>query len=101
MPYHHVSLISREFLMIQSIVQPDNGTLAAGTQVKRMLIAEDNYDLRRIFAKVFSNKHFDVHVVVDGREAISTLEQIMPDILLLDVNMPHVSGLEVLAHVRQ
>jgi len=68
---------------------------------KKVLIAEDNRDLRDIFSHTFNPRHFSVKVAVDGREALKQLEEELPDILILDVNMPYMTGLEVLTRVRQ
>jgi CheY-like chemotaxis protein len=68
---------------------------------KTVLIAEDNEDLRNIFAKTFDRIHFTVRLAEDGVEAIESLKADPPDILILDVNMPRVSGLEVLRYVRE
>ena len=67
---------------------------------KRVLIAEDDTDLRTIFAKIFSRREFEVQLAVDGQQAITALEQMLPDILILDVNMPYISGLDVLTYIR-
>ena len=71
------------------------------TRAKQILIAEDNPDLRAIFSVVFERSHFDVRVAIDGREAIAALEDALPDVLLLDVNMPHISGIDVMTYVRR
>lgn len=68
--------------------------------MKRVLIAEDNVNLRSIFEIAFE-AWFDVHLAEDGQAAIDHLLQDVPDVLVLDVNMPRVTGLEVLAFVRQ
>lgn len=68
---------------------------------RTVLIAEDNLDLRNIFAKTFERIHFAVRLAEDGIEAIESLKADPPDILILDINMPRVSGLEVLRFVRE
>ena len=80
-------------------LNPPNG--ATADNKKKVLIAEDNRDLREIFSHTFNPRSFSVKVAVDGREALSQLEQEIPDILILDVNMPYMTGLEVLTRVRQ
>ena len=66
----------------------------------RICIAEDNPDARAIFTTAFDSS-FLVHAVADGREALDSLHNMTPDVLVLDVNLPRVSGLEVLRRVRQ
>jgi CheY-like chemotaxis protein len=70
-------------------------------RMKRVLIAEDNPDLRFIFSTVFDQEGFETTTVFDGRDAIRVLSESLPDILVLDVNMPHISGLEVLSFIHK
>jgi CheY-like chemotaxis protein len=65
-----------------------------------VLIAEDNDDLCTIFAKVFRKTAFQIDTVQDGKQAIEYLNAKLPDIMILDINMPKISGLDVLAHAR-
>lgn len=66
---------------------------------KYVCIAEDNDDLRMIFEMAFANFGFNVHAVEDGRQAMQVLDEVVPDVLVLDVNMPHVTGLEIVRRV--
>ncbi|MBE2270337.1 MAG: response regulator [Anaerolinea sp.] len=75
-------------------------SFAEETRVKSVLIADDNFDLRVLFSAMFRRRGYDVRLVSDGREALAALETLVPDVLVLDVNMPNVSGLEVLRSVR-
>ncbi len=84
-------------LSVSEPIQPNTHSIPPK---KRVLIAEDNFDLRTIFSRIFTHKQFDVHLAVDGREAVAWLQNTLPDILILDVNMPHLSGLDVLTYVR-
>ena len=69
--------------------------------MKHICIVEDNPDLREIFTTVFDTAAYSVQSAVDGQDALELLAHSRPDVLVLDVNMPRVSGLEVLEHVRQ
>lgn len=67
----------------------------------QILIAEDHADLREIFATVLRRAGFSVDVAANGHEALEFLDRSLPDLLLLDINMPGPSGLEIIRHVRQ
>ncbi len=67
----------------------------------QILIAEDHADLRDIFATVLRRAGFSVNVAQNGHEAMEYLNRTLPDLLLLDINMPGPSGLEIIRHVRQ
>ncbi len=65
-----------------------------------VLIVDDDVDGCRPLARlleVVGHKPFFVH---DGRAAISLLDQLRPDMILLDVMMPGISGIEVLKTIR-
>lgn len=68
----------------------------------RMVIADDHALLRQGIKNVLSlEPDFDmVGEAADGEEAISKVESLKPDILLLDVNMPRMNGLEVTKRLR-
>lgn len=68
---------------------------------KKVLIVDDNPDLRVIFARTFDRKHFSVNMATDGQHAIDSLKEEIPDVLILDINMPRLNGFEVLKYVRQ
>ena len=63
----------------------------------KIVIADDHALLRQGIKNVLSlEPDFDViGEAADGEEALSKIESLKPDILLLDVNMPHMNGLEV------
>lgn len=83
-------------LMCEQSSKPDSKT-----PVRKVLIAEDNPDLRAIFSRIFLHHHFQVEVAHNGQEALEQLADSIPDVLILDINMPHMSGLEVLSYIRK
>ena len=60
----------------------------------RVLVAEDNADLRRFLYDLLS-EHYQVEVVADGRAALEAAQRHPPSLLLTDVMMPHLSGIEL------
>jgi len=69
----------------------------------RVLIADD-HDLVRAGIEVILNQSPDIEVVGeagDGRETLRLVEELDPDILLLDVSMPEMNGLEVAAKLQR
>lgn len=71
------------------------------TPLKKVLVVDDNPDLRAIFARAFDRRHFSVQVAVDGVEAIESIQTELPEVLILDLNMPRLSGFDVLRYVRE
>ncbi|MCT4780821.1 response regulator, partial [Exiguobacterium antarcticum] len=64
----------------------------------RLLIAEDEPGIRNLLAQLFRAQGYTTDVAVDGLETIERLKKADYDLLLMDVNMPGRTGLEVLRH---
>jgi DNA-binding response OmpR family regulator len=68
---------------------------------KTILICDDEPFVVRLLQVHFERNEFDVVTATNGREALAYLQTSIPDVCLLDVMMPYVSGLEVLSSIRQ
>ena len=68
---------------------------------KTILVAEDEGLLRRLIERVLVKNGYTVVLAQDGKEALQLLELHSIDIALIDVNMPNVSGLDVLTVIQQ
>lgn len=64
----------------------------------RLLIVEDEPGIRNLLAQLFRAEGYETDVAVDGEEAIVYLQGAAYDLLLMDVNMPGRTGIEVLRH---
>jgi DNA-binding response OmpR family regulator len=64
--------------------------------VPRMLVVDDDPDIRAMLEEFFSLRNYDVRVAADGPGAIRDIVQATPDVILLDINMPGLSGVEAL-----
>jgi DNA-binding response OmpR family regulator len=67
----------------------------------KLLIVEDEERLRASLQEYFEREGFSVAVAEDGARALAMLSQVSPDLIILDVQLPHVDGLEVCRAVRQ
>lgn len=67
----------------------------------RVLSVEDERSVREAFALRLSDAGYVVQTAASGEEALAVLQQTMPDVIVLDLVMPQMSGLEVLRRVRQ
>jgi DNA-binding response OmpR family regulator len=72
----------------------------ATTSASRILLVDDDRGLRHVLSAMLSDAGHNVDVAVDGPEAVGKLDQIAFDIVLLDLGLPGMSGLEVLKHAR-
>jgi CheY-like chemotaxis protein len=65
-----------------------------------VMLVDDDPQLRRVVSMFFELEGYNVVQARDGREAIGMLAEYVPDVILLDLIMPDISGLEVCQHVR-
>ncbi|WP_294087257.1 response regulator [uncultured Actinobacillus sp.] len=67
----------------------------------KILLVDDDVELTELLAELLSLEGFDVTVVHNGQEALTELEIQSYDIILLDIMMPVLNGIETLKQVRQ
>ena len=72
---------------------------AASTTRSRVLVADDNADMRLYVARLLSER-YDVTAVANGRDALESVRQQVPDLILSDVMMPELDGFELLRELR-
>ncbi|HYJ87287.1 MAG TPA: sigma-54 dependent transcriptional regulator [Pyrinomonadaceae bacterium] len=70
-------------------------------RVARILIAEDEANLRAVLQKELERLGYRVQVAPDGEAALRKLEESNVDVLLCDINMPRIDGMEVLRRVHE
>ena len=90
-------VVRRGFLLSQEMMQ-------LMSKVIRVLIIEDSDDLRNILQKLLQYRASDIEVVASaasGIEGIELAEEYQPDIVLMDINLPGLDGIEVTKTIRQ
>ncbi len=73
----------------------------AGQNVMRILLVEDDEIMRISIQDRLQKYDWQVDVAVDGREAIRMLDQGCYQLVLSDVRMPHLDGMQLLKHIRE
>jgi two-component system, response regulator, stage 0 sporulation protein F len=68
---------------------------------KKILIAEDEELLRSLYEEEFQEEGFEVVTARDGKEALNRLEKAKPDLVILDIAMPEMDGLEALRRIKE
>lgn len=66
----------------------------------KILIVDDQPGVRRLLQEVLRSAGYGVYTASNGLEALSMVPQINPDLILLDMKMPGMDGLETLRHIR-
>jgi DNA-binding response OmpR family regulator len=64
------------------------------------LIIEDSKDAGNIFARALQDAGFECEIIQTGDEALIRLVETTPAVVVLDLNLPHVSGTEILRQIR-
>ncbi len=64
--------------------------------MKKLLLVEDEHALREVYKTLFTFEKYEVHEAVNGKEALKQIKKLQPDIVVLDILMPVMTGLEFL-----
>lgn len=67
---------------------------------KKILIADDNENIREALTSILEDEGHTLWIAKDGAEALRKVQEISPDILILDVMMPEMSGYDVCRAVK-
>jgi two-component system, chemotaxis family, chemotaxis protein CheY len=68
--------------------------------VKSCLIVDDSKVIRRVARRILEELNFSIEEAEDGRDALEHCQRQLPDVILLDWNMPVMNGLEFLRALR-
>ena len=80
---------------------PETKPQKAVSDVRRILIADDNADALESLATLLGLNGHQVFRAPDGEAALRVVEQLKPEIALLDIGMPRVDGYEVARRIRR
>jgi chemosensory pili system protein ChpA (sensor histidine kinase/response regulator) len=74
---------------------------AIGKQLKQIvMVVDDSITMRRVASKLLERNNFEVVTAKDGVDALSLLEDVKPDVMLLDIEMPRMDGFELATHMQ-
>ncbi len=68
---------------------------------KKVLIVEDNELNLKLFRDLLDTKNCQIVDTNDGREAMSLVVQEQPDLIIMDIQLPNVSGMEIIQQIKQ
>jgi two-component system sensor histidine kinase and response regulator WspE len=99
---------------VEDLVQTINRLLTGGSRVdkifsdesavaqkrKRVLIVDDSLTVREVERKLLANRGYDVEVAIDGAEGWNTLTAGRFDLVISDVDMPRMNGIELVTRIR-
>jgi len=70
-------------------------------KIRRVLVADDNRDAGETLAMLLRLDGHEVHLATDGIEAVEVYTREKPDVAILDIGMPGLSGHEVARRIRE
>jgi CheY-like chemotaxis protein len=69
------------------------------TRKKTILVVDDDESQRFLCGEVLTDEGYDVVVAKDGKEALEKVEQKLPDLVILDIVMPEMDGMEAMTRI--
>jgi DNA-binding NtrC family response regulator len=66
-----------------------------------VLIVDDEPSIRELFREFLQNEGYEVHVSGDGEEALGIFEELRPELVVTDLNLPGTSGISVISGIRK
>ena len=94
-----VQLANREVLSIGAI-KATSAAPAVENIRKVALVVDDSLTMRKVLSRVLEREDFEVVTANDGMDAVQKLQEVTPDIILTDIEMPRMDGFEFSRHVR-
>jgi len=65
-----------------------------------VMVVDDSITMRKVTTRVLERADFEVHTAKDGLDALEKLQDTVPDIMLLDIEMPRMDGYELATYMR-
>lgn len=94
LPLIHVTPAEGEQLPTKS------SAITSRRAARQILVVDDNQDSSHSMAMIFELLGHDVRVAHDGLQAIATVEEFQPDIVLMDIGMPNLNGYDATRQIR-
>jgi DNA-binding response OmpR family regulator len=66
---------------------------------RKILVVDDEPEVRQLMEHFLTDRGYEVRIVENGRLALESLDTFSPDVVLLDMHMPEMDGLETLKHL--
>ena len=67
---------------------------------QKILVVEDNALNLKLFCDLLRAHDYETEPVSDGREAVARAREVAPDLIVMDIQLPYVSGLELIAELK-
>jgi predicted GH43/DUF377 family glycosyl hydrolase/CheY-like chemotaxis protein len=93
--------VSLDELVKQLLPSSTSGKMGAKDMAKSILLVEDNVKDQKMIAKILSEEGYDVKIASDGIDALMQIAQGKFDLVLSDIQMPNLDGIQLLEQMKQ
>ncbi|HCC54827.1 MAG TPA: two-component system response regulator [Desulfobulbaceae bacterium] len=69
--------------------------------MKKILLVDDEDSIHLLYREELEDKGYEVHSALSGEEALIQMKIIVPDLIILDINMPGINGIDVLRQIKE
>ncbi|MFQ6759759.1 MAG: response regulator [Deltaproteobacteria bacterium] len=69
--------------------------------MKKILLVDDEDSIHLLYREELEEEGYEVHSALSGEEALTQLKIINPDLIILDINMPGINGIDVLRQIKE
>lgn len=87
--------------LAQRSVMPEAGAAEQEEEQPLVMVVDDSITVRKVTSRLLERNEMRVVTAKDGVDAIARLEEHMPDVMLLDIEMPRMDGYELATHIRR
>lgn len=79
---------------------PEGEAAEAEEHIPTVMVVDDSITIRKVTARMLERNHYRVITAKDGLDAVAQLQEHVPDVMLLDIEMPRMDGYELATHIR-
>lgn len=105
LPDGRVALILDALALLRSSAiqeySPQHATDGTEHRMPTIMVVDDSLTVRRVTSRLLRRQGMEVLTAKDGVEALTLLDERLPDLLLLDIEMPRMDGYELTRHIRR
>lgn len=69
--------------------------------MKKIMFVDDEESIRLLYQEEFEERGYDVQLAASGEEALEKYGRVKPDLLVIDIKMPGMDGIELLQRIRE